>query len=43
MCIYIESQEIAIEPFRKYTNEKSIEKVMGIKHRNIYQIYDTSS
>lgn len=43
MCVYIESQEIIVEPFRKYTSDKSTEKIMGIKNKRIYQIYDTST
>jgi hypothetical protein len=36
MCVYIESQEIVVEPFRKYTPDKSTEKIMGIKSKRIY-------
>ena len=42
LCIYIESQEIIVEHFRTFDNKHSM-KVIGIKNRKVYKIYDISS
>lgn len=42
ICIFIESQSIKVEPFRKY-QAKGRTSIIGIKNKQLYQIYDVTT
>ena len=42
ICIYVESQEVVIEPFRKY-ERKNCTKIVGIINKTLEEIYDIST
>jgi hypothetical protein len=42
ICIFIESQSIKVEPFRKY-QAKGKTSIIGIKNKQLYQIYDVTT
>lgn len=42
ICIFLESQELKVEPFRKHT-DKDCTRLIGIKNRKLYEIVDIST